>query len=91
MELAHWIDELGLPLALLAFTALCASKVARFLAPLVTRLAEKHCELVDTLKTQSQQQTDLMISQNRVLSEHGKLLSQIHLAVTQPASGGASA
>ncbi len=85
MELAQWVKELGLPVGLLAFVAVCASRVGHFLAPLVTRLAEKHCELIDTLKVQSKQQTDIMISQNAVLSEHGELLSQIHHAVTKAA------
>jgi hypothetical protein len=81
LDLAQWVKELGLPVSLLVFVAVCASRAGHFLAPLITRLAEKHCELIDTLKLHSNKQTDIMLSQNQVLSEHGKLLSQIHDAV----------
>jgi hypothetical protein len=81
VDFAKWISELGLPAALIVLGAVCASRVARFCAPLITRVAEKHVELIDTLKDQSRQQTEILLSQNKLLTEHGRLLDQIHLAV----------
>jgi len=77
----QWISDLGLPVGLIAVGAYFAWRIAHFCAPLVTDVAEKHCELIDTLKLQSTRQTQLIQSQNAVLNQHGNLLHQIHLAV----------
>jgi hypothetical protein len=83
MELAKWISELGLPVGLLIFGVVCAARVARFFAPLITHVAEKHVELIDTLKDHSRRQTEILLSQNKLLTEHGQLLNQIRLAVVE--------
>ena len=81
MELHQWISDLGLPVGLIALGVYFVWRAARFFAPLISHLTEKHCELIETLKEQSSRQTDLMESQNEVLAQHGQLLRQIHLAV----------
>lgn len=81
MDFAQWISELGMPAALIVLGVVCASRVARFFAPLISNVAEKHVELIDTLKEQSKQQTEILLSQNKLLTEHGELLNQIRMAV----------
>jgi len=81
VQVNQWVSDLGLPIALLLFLGYSVWKAARHIAPIITRVAEKHYELIDTLKIQSSQQTAIMESQNKVLSQHGRLLERIDQAV----------
>jgi hypothetical protein len=82
MDPLQVISELGLPVGLIVVGVYFFSRLGQYLAPLATRVTDKHIELIDTLKEQSTRQTLLMESQNRVLEHHDKLLLQIHAAVT---------
>ncbi len=81
MNIYDWLANLGFPAAILMFLVYSALKAAKFIAPLVRSLTEKHCELVDTLKSQTCIQTELLRAQNKVLEQHGQLLDQIHSAI----------
>jgi hypothetical protein len=92
MDWTAVIRELGFPAAAFAGLAYAIWQVGKFLAPHLSGFFTKHIELVDSLRTSTEKQTDLLEGQavqfkihgdtlahhGKTLEEHGGLIREIH-------------
>lgn len=74
MDTSNIVTDYGFPTALLFLILWGMRSVGKFCAPLLKQGFEKHVELVDTLKTHTCRQTE-------ILENHTKTLDEIHQAV----------
>ena len=65
------VSRLGFPIALVSVLIFFAWRVARFSAPRLSNLAEKHSDLIDTLKETQIKQLSLEERQTAMLNDHG--------------------
>jgi len=80
-----WVSEFGFPVGVILFGAYCSTRVARFFAPIIRRVTENHCDLIETLKEQSIQQTDILKSQSLVMEQNSQVLLQISRTIHRDA------
>ena len=81
MDIVQIITDFGFPTALLLIILWGMRSCGKFCAPLMKQGFLKHIELVDTLKSQTERQTELLEKHGNTLDDHTTTLGAIHEAV----------